>query len=247
MGLLIKPNIFKPYPQLVAAMSLRGGKGEAFGFNMSTAVGDREEQVLANRQHLAARLGFSLDRLAVQHQVHGDRVVYVDENYQLGDSDALYTNKTGHLLAVSVADCVPILIADPDRNVVAGVHSGWRGSVQNIVGKTLALLKDVYTLSAENLLVWVGPSAGQCCYEVGADVAGAFDSKHSRGISDGKYLFDNRGVVVEQLLAEDVLPERIEVDLRCTICDTRFQSYRRERERSGRMFAVIGVKEESLD
>ena len=139
------------------------------------------------------------------------------------------------------------MIADRDRSVVAGVHSGWRGSVQNIVGKTLALLKDVYTLSAENLLVWVGPSAGQCCYEVGADVAGAFDSKHSRGISDGKYLFDNRGVVVEQLLAEDVLPERIEVDLRCTICDTRFQSYRRERERSGRMFAVIGVKEESLD
>ena len=241
MGLILKPNIFKPYGQIAAGMSLRGNDTGDFGFNMSTAIGDDPERVIANRRRLAERFGFSLERLAVQHQVHGDRILYVDQTYQPGDSDGLMTDQPGWLLAISVADCVPVLIAAPERGVVAGVHSGWRGSAQNIVGKSLAVLRDRFDLQPEDLRFWVGPSAGECCYEVGEDVAGAFNPLFSKELGEGKYLFDNRGAVVHQLMSAGVAPEHIEVDPRCTICDRRFQSWRRDGKRSGRMFAVIGM------
>ncbi len=247
MGLIFRPNIFKPFPQVVAAMTYRGGVREPYGFNMSSYIGDAEERVTANRRKLAEGLGFPLDRLAVQRQVHGDRAVRVGEDYRPGESDALHTDEAGRLLAVSIADCVPVLVAEPEWGVVAAIHSGWRGSAQNIAGKTVKRLKREYGLSAAGLYLWIGPSAGQCCYEVGGDVAEAFAARHSREIGGGKYLFDNRGVVLEQLIDAGADPEHIEVDIRCTICDRRFHSWRREREQSGRMFAVIGLRDEHND
>ena len=146
MGLIITPTIFKSYPELKAGMTLRGGK-EPFGLNFSYYVGDDEKRVRDNRRSLSEKLGFPLTRLAIQKQVHGDRVVYVDESYQPSQSDALITDQEGWLLGISVADCVPILLAMPEKNVLAGIHSGWRGSAQNIVGKAVTTLKVKFGVS----------------------------------------------------------------------------------------------------
>ena len=242
MGLTITPQIFKTYPLIHAGMSLRGRSDKPFGFNLSNSVGDDPDQVRANRQKFARKLGFDSERLILQQQVHGDRIVRVEKNYQPGESDALVTDIPGLLLAVSVADCVPLLLSDPANSVVAAVHSGWRGSAQNIAAKTVDSLSDWFSLSAGNLVAWIGPSAGQCCYEVGSDVSEAFNSRHSRDIGGGKFLFDNRGVVLEQLLSTGLEAGKIEVDMRCTICDERFQSWRREGKKSGRMLAAIGME-----
>jgi YfiH family protein len=241
MPLLFEPRIFKRFPNVRAALTQRSDPDAHYAFNMSLTVGDDQTQVRANRARLAERLGFDPDRLAPQRQVHGCTVRRVADGYTADESDALITSERGWLLAVSVADCVPVLIYDAARDVIAGVHSGWRGTEQNIAGTTLDVLRREHHASASDLHVYIGAAASQCCYEVGDDVASRFDAKYSRPIGDGKYLFDNKGAVLDQILRWGVPPAQIELDPRCTICDGALHSYRRDGSTSGRMFAVIGL------
>jgi YfiH family protein len=241
MSLFYEPRIFKPFPTVRAAMTLRGMGDPPYGFNMSLTVGDEEGRVLENRGRLAVRLGFAPERLATQKQVHGDTVAIVGEGYQPAESDALITPDPGWLLAVSVADCIPVLMYDSVHHVVAGVHSGWRGTQANITGRTIMQLRQEYGTHPGDLHIYIGAAASQCCYEIADDVASAFHGRHSRPIGNGKYLFDNKGGVLEQALNAGVRPERIELDTRCTICDPGLHSYRRDGARSGRMFGVIGM------
>jgi polyphenol oxidase len=241
MQLLYEPKIFKRFPQVRAALTQRGETDPPYGFNMSLTVGDDEARVRANRARLAERLGFEPDRLAPQRQVHGCTVRHVEHGYLPDESDALIGAERGWLLAVSVADCVPVLIYDAARNVVAGVHSGWRGTARNIAGTTLDQLSRTHGSSASDLHLYIGAAASQCCYEVGDDVASAFDARYSRPLGGGKYLFDNKGAVLDQILRWGVPPTQIELDPRCTICDSALHSYRRDGAKSGRMFAVIGL------
>lgn len=241
MPLLYEPKIFKRFPNVRAAMTQRGASNTPYGFNVSLAVGDDEASVRANRAWLAERLGFRAEGLASQRQVHGCTVRRVGEGYLPDESDALITDEPGWLLAISIADCAPVLIHDPVNNVVAGVHSGWRGTERNIAGATIARLQEEHRSSPSDLHLYVGAAASQCCYEVGEDVASAFDAAYSRPLGGGKYLFDNKGAVLDQILRMGIPPAQIELDPRCTICDGALHSYRRDGARSGRMFAVIGL------
>lgn len=243
MALIHTPAIFRQFPNLRAGLTLRGKSDEPFSNNMSLSVGDDPARVTANRKRLAETLGFDPERIATQRQVHGCAVVDVAEGYEPGESDALVTSRKGWLLAASVADCVPILIYDAVREVIAAVHSGWRGTGRRILPATLERLQSEYGSGLQDIYLYIGASAGQCCYEVGEDVARAFDRKHSRPLGEGKYLFDNRGVVLAQALSAGVPPEQIEVDTRCSICGEAFHSYRRDGGGSGRMFGVIGMLE----
>lgn len=241
MSLIYEPRIFKRFQGVRAAMTLRGSADNPYGFNMSLSVGDDEDCVRENRRRLAVRLGFQPERLATQMQVHGDTIGMVKEGYSPCQSDALIAAEPGWLLGVSVADCIPVLMYDAGREVIAGVHSGWRGTARNISGATIARLEKEFGTRPEDLFIYAGASAGQCCYEVGEDVASAFNPHHSRVLGQGKYLFDNKGAVLEQLLEAGVPSAQIELDVRCTICDPALHSYRRDGARSGRMFGVIGL------
>lgn len=206
---------------------------------MSLTVGDEELRVWRNRKRAATTLGFK--QMATQRQVHGNTCRIVGQGYAPTESDALITDKSGWLLAVSVADCIPVLLFAGRRNVVAAIHSGWRGSQQNIAGTAIAKMMQNYGVEPEELIAYIGPGASQCCYEVGNDVAVQFPESHSRPLGKGKFLFDNKGVVLHQLLAAGVPSQQIELDPRCTICDSNFHSYRRDGDRSGRMFGLIGM------
>lgn len=241
MALIYEPKVFADAPHVRAALTLRGRARLPYGNNMSLSVGDDEAMVRANRARLAARLGFSAARIALGRQVHGAAVARVDDDNATGESDALVSDREGWLLAVSVADCVPVLLFDRRRNVVAAVHSGWRGTLAGIATATIERMLREYGSEARDLLAYVGASAGQCCYEVGEEVAGAFDRRYGRAIGGAKVLFDNRGRVVDQLLESGMTSGSIELDERCTICSSDFHSYRRDGARSGRMFAVIGM------
>jgi len=240
MPLLYQPRIFKPYTAVRAGVTLRSVTArDRFGNNMSLTVGDNSTRVEHNRERAAASLGFR--QLATQRQVHGNACHVVGPGYSPAESDALISDEPGWLLAVSVADCIPVLLFAEQRKVVAAVHSGWRGSQHNITGATIAQLLQSYGVAPDELIAYIGPAASQCCYEVGNDVATQFAEQHSRPLGEGKFLFDNKGVVLAQLFAAGIPTSQIELDPRCTICAPNFHSYRRDGSHSGRMFGVIGL------
>ena len=101
----------------------------------------------------------------------------------LPDTDALWTDEPGAALVVLVADCVPILMADPRARRIAVVHAGWRGLVAGIVAKAAAVFDD-----PSRVIALAGPSIGPCCYEVGDEVAGPATGRFGPGIMNGRHL-----------------------------------------------------------
>ncbi len=222
-------------------MTTRGRAADPMRSNYSFAVDDDRARVEGNRARLAGNLGFDAARFAINRQVHGDRIVVVADEYVETEGDGLVTDRTGWLLGASVADCVPILLYDRKSHAVGAIHSGWRGTAAEVLPRGIEAMTASFGTSPEDLLVWVGPAAGACCYEVREDVVSAFDPSFSREIGEGRYLFDNRAAILAQLRAARVPSGSVEVDIRCTICDERFHSWRREGKSSGRMLAVIGL------
>jgi hypothetical protein len=146
---------------------------------------------------------------------------------------------------VSVADCIPLFMYDPSKHVIAAVHVGWRGSASGIVKQTMGVLREEFVTAPEDLVVYLGPSARACCYEVGEDVASKFPPQFLQPKSPGKLLLDLTGVTRAELIQNGVREDRIEEDGHCTICTPElFCSYRRDGERSGRMMGVIGISPE---
>ncbi|MCP9446086.1 MAG: peptidoglycan editing factor PgeF [Nitrospira sp.] len=187
-------------------------------------------------------------------QVHGtdalvvDRSVTADDRFPAG-WDALITDQPDIMVAVRTADCVPILMHDTRRNVVAAVHAGWRGAVAGIVEKTVGVMTARFGTSPEHLRIGIGPSAGGCCYEVDEPVLEGVYRACSRpeqvvcfrqGRKKG-YL-DLKLLVRRQALAVGVRSDAIFSVNVCTIChEDLFFSYRRDGKVVGTMVSAIGL------
>ena len=151
------------------------------------------------------------------------------------EGDALITDRAGLAISVRTADCYPILLADPATRAVAAVHAGWRGTAAQVVHETLARMQQEFGTQPADLYAAIGPGIGECCYEVGADVARQF-GRSSAGHID--LAAANR----RQLLDAGVVPERIDSLNLCTFCDpAQFHSYRRDKT-AGRMISYIRVR-----
>jgi YfiH family protein len=155
--------------------------------------------------------------------------------------DALLTSVPGVYLTVSIADCAPIFLYDPEKRVVGCVHAGWRGTGQQIVSASVERMKTEYNTSPTDVLAYVGPCAGSCCYEVGENVAGLF-AEDLRSSRNGKTYLDMKKAIAAQLRSAGVPDSNVEVSSDCTVCGNEFyHSFRRDRDRSGRMVAFIGM------
>jgi polyphenol oxidase len=186
-------------------------------------------------------------------QVHGTDALVVDRALTPSDRfpggwDALVTDQPGIMVAVRTADCVPILMHDPKRRVVAAVHAGWRGAVAGIVRKTIALMESRFGSVPEQLRVSIGPSAGACCYEVDEPVldrlreACPHSGRVVRSQRGGKAHLDLKLLIREQAWAAGARPESITSVNLCTIChEELFFSYRREGQVIGTMVSAIGL------
>ena len=112
------------------------------------------------------------------HQVHGDRVAVVTSagttREELEGYDALVTDVPGVAIGARTADCIPVLMYDPVRRVVAAVHSGWKGTVLKIAAKVLAVMASKYGTRAADIIAVIGPGIGPDSFQVGPEVAGAF-------------------------------------------------------------------------
>jgi YfiH family protein len=209
---------------------------------MSLSVGDGEKNVKENRKLFFESLGLLPENIAYQKQVHGDEISFVSEGGLAGESDAMITDKPGIGLAVSIADCVPILLYEPGRKIIAGVHSGWRGTENKILFKVLARLKNL-GCSLQNIYAYIGPSISKNIYEVGKEVADKFDEKYICK-RENKFLLDVAGVNLDILLNAGVKKNNIQVSPLCTFAmKDILHSYRRDGQKSGRSFAVISMKE----
>lgn len=159
----------------VAFTGRAGGVGHA-DLNLSLLSGDDPDRVAGNRARTLAAVGRSADAWCSGRQVHGTRVAHVgaadagrgaaDPASAVPDTDALWTDAPGVVLAVLTADCVPVFLADPARRRIAVVHAGWRGLVGGIIEASVQAIGP-----SRDLRAYIGPSIGPCCYEVGEDVA----------------------------------------------------------------------------
>ena len=212
-------------------------------FNLSRTVGDVPERVAANRRRV--RLRFPDTRPVYLHQVHGRTVAVLDEGTQLSDghlpgrADALVTAQPGWLLTILIADCQPVMVFDPRQGVVANIHSGWRGSVANIAGRTVAVMAERFGCRPADMWAGVGPSLGPCCAEF-VNYRKEIPEELWSYRAPGDH-FDFWALSRDQLLQAGLQPAHIEIGGICTRCRSDlFFSYRAAR-RTGRMGAFIGM------
>lgn len=215
--------------------------------NITYGLGDEDLSVRCNRQRVAQALGGQ--KLVFAHQVHGTGVVQIqaqDTDPTTGIEgiapvgDALVTDQAGQLLVIQVADCQSVLLYEPVRQVVANVHSGWRGSVRNIIGRTIGVMAERFKCDPGRIHAAIGPSLGPCCAEFihyRQEIPESLWGYRNAGVH-----FDFWSLSCDQLLQAGVLKQNIEVSRLCTRCRTDlFFSYRGEGI-TGRFAVVIGLR-----
>jgi polyphenol oxidase len=242
---IIRSKLLSAYPEIIFGMSTRNGgvSPGKFGLNMGFHVGDENENVHANRKLFFNALGVDVKNIVFPQQEHTNNVHVCDSVIEYKKCDALVTSKENVFLAISIADCTPVILFDPILRVVAGIHAGWKGTSQRITEKAVNVLKNQFGVLSKNIIAFVGPSAGICCYEVGEEVAIQFPSDCVIQKNNGKYLLDVKQTNMHQLLENGVLKQHIEVNEDCTISrPDMYHSFRRDGKGSGRMLAVIGIK-----
>jgi len=242
---IIKSNLLAAEGGLIHGFSTMAGGSAPFYNNLSKHVGDDIEHVMANRERFFGELGLDIETAKFCHanQVHSAHATIVNDAGLYPKTDALVTDKRGLNLVISVADCLPVMIYDRSKGVIANVHSGWRGTKQGIVTNTLKVMEDEFGCRGEDMLVFVGPGISCEKFEVGSEVSEMFEEKYVK-MKEGKYFVDISMVVLDQLRKAGVLEANIDRSGFCTYSSGGYlHSYRRDGDRSGRMFAVIGLKE----
>jgi YfiH family protein len=245
---------FEELPGLRHGFSTRLGDSrnrKAPPFNLGYTAWDSAGRVDKNRRNFLSALNLPGTSLATLKQIHSNRIYIIKEipgHWNPPEADALLTQIEGVSIAVQAADCLPVLIADPENNAIAAVHSGWKGTLKQIATETILTMRETYRSDPARLLVALGPGIRSCCYEVGPEVSGLFKERFPGARiavaatgRPGKFLLDLPNAVKLQLHEAGVRPGNIHDISLCTCCNTdTFFSYRAEGANSGRMMALIG-------
>lgn len=253
---IITPEIFSK-TKILAGVTKKNSHIYLNGLSFGVTEAFPKGVVLEHRQLLANYLGINLDDFIFLRQAHTDVVHLIDDNickdfkgecrnencdgegfieYLLGD--AMITTVKNKVLAVKIADCAGILIYDTKKEVVAVVHSGWRGSSKKILLKTINHMKILFKSKPEDILIFISPVPSAEKYQVGKEVAELFPFSAIKD-NNGNYYFDNRKELFLQLMEIGIPAQNIEISPLCTISDLDLHSFRRDKERSGRMCAFI--------
>lgn len=230
----------------------RGGvsTGCFSSMNLGYNRGDLPERVSENYRLFHRNTDTNQEKLVYVRQIHSDLLHRADAGRSClrQDGDGVVTDVPGLPLACYYADCMPVLLYDPARRAVGAIHSGWRGTVQDILPKAVAKLQADYGCKPENLIAAVGPSIGPCHMEVGPEVRAQFlergyDTVQPR--DDSLYL-DLWETAHIQLRGAGLLEENIHIARICTYCEQElFFSHRRMGERRGNHAAVIQLTGEA--
>ena len=243
---------FEKYDGLLHAVSTKS-EDDAYAFSLALHTGEEAEKIIQNREMLSKMLESKRKlHFIVAEQTHSDNITVLRElktrgwdslNDAIENCDALITDLKGVVLTILTADCVPILLYDKEKKVVAAVHAGWKGTKAELAAKTVRKMQEVFGSAPEDIVAGIAPAIGRCCYEVGEEVA-----KHFFDLPEGytkkgeKYMLDLSYINKYQLLKSGLKEEHIEMSDICTACETeRFFSYRKEQGCSGRFMSMIGM------
>jgi YfiH family protein len=241
---------WRDVPRLVHGFcGRRGGvsRGPFAELNLSRRVGDDPAAVVENWRRVQALVGARV-RFASMRQVHGARVATVTAAAaDVGEADAMATETPAIVLGVLTADCVPILLLEPARRIVAAVHAGWRGTLAGLAARTVTHLQRTFGVAPPALRIALGPAIDGCCYEVEAGIAAQFEERWgvmpeaTRAGLRGKAFLDLRAANAAMLAAAGVPARQVVRVGPCTRCaDTRFFSHRGAHGETGRQISFIG-------
>lgn len=224
------------------------------GFNRK----DTRENVVQNFKLLAEALDVDYRDMVFSSQVHDIRVRAVDENDRgkgivresdICGYDALVTNREKVVLVTFYADCVPIFLLDPEKRAIGLAHSGWRGTVREIAGETVRVMREEYGTEPKDIQAAIGPSIGDCCFEVGQEVYEEFaallpwSTRWCRPTIPGKWHINLQQIICSSLQGAGVPENNIAVSGICTkCCKDMFFSYRGDEGRTGSLAAVMMLK-----
>ncbi|HHB75550.1 MAG TPA: peptidoglycan editing factor PgeF [Desulfobulbus sp.] len=210
--------------------------------NCSYGVGDNVSTVRDNRRRMKKALGIQVIKGITQ--VHGNSILRVDSIDQATEStknDAMITNSPGIGLLIQQADCQAVLLHDPVKHVIAAIHNGWRGSVTNIIKKTIDRMQQDFAVQASDILAVISPSLGLCCAEF-LQYQQELPSDFYPFKSANNH-FDFRAISKHQLKQSGIMEKNIEIAGTCTACSNNFFSYRRATKRgtgtTGRNGSII--------
>jgi polyphenol oxidase len=237
---LLRPDWVLP-PGVHAAFTLRSGGASAApcdSLNMALHVGDDPAAVAANRRLVAGALGLPGEPAWLE-QVHGTIVADLDAGAPPGPADAAVTRRAGQVLAIMVADCLPVLLASEDGKVLGAAHAGWRGLAAGVLEATITAMG----VPPGHLRAWIGPGIGPAHFEVGDEVRVAFLARDLgagaafRPSERGRWLCDLHALARRRLAAAGVTA--VAASAVCTYAaEDRCFSFRRD-GRTGRMAALL--------
>ncbi len=226
--------------------------------NLAFGRGDEDGEVIQNVRLFAEAVGFDAAYLVSVPQIHSDIIISVSgdmlcegvfKKTQLA-GDGYIITEPGRFAAIKTADCVPVLLYDPEKKICAAVHAGWRGTFSLIAKKAVEKMTSL-GCGPQNILAAIGPAIGGNCYEVGTDVyteaANASpllaEAVFTPREEEGKYLCDLKNANRIILEGAGVSAEHIDVCALCTHCETDiFYSHRASGGVRGTMMSVIGMK-----
>ncbi len=232
----------------------RGGisQGSFSSLNLGEGNGDERTRVQRNRDLVAKTFHIAPAQLITMNQMHRDRIWIIDKPLppSVGSSeapyDALLTDQRKIAIGVLTADCVPILLVDPRHSVIGIIHAGWRGTLLGIARKALLKMIHRFGTHPEDLLVAIGPSIGECCYEVDEAVMEPFRSSkwnwqaYSKPKGGNKWCMDLAQANIEQMHGLGIRDEQCCWIRICTACNTDILfSYRAEGRKTGRQISFI--------
>lgn len=227
--------------------------------NFSMSFYDNQKDLLKGptpREILAESLGIKPYQFVFCRQIHSDNITIInsikddtgfyEKSNAIAETDGLITSAKNICLVAQTADCVPVLLYDPVKHIVASIHSGWRGTAKQILKKAIIRMQNEFMCEPADIICCIGPSAGPCCYEVGEDVLSSFYSGFNNPdeffipLAKGKYRADlwkaNKSIVLSCGLSE----ANIETSEICTMCNSdMFYSARVHKEKAGRMATGI--------
>lgn len=245
-------------PGLAHGFSTRIGgvsQGVYESLNLGLTRGDDPDHVRENYRRFLGAVGATGRTFAMCNQVHGGTVRTITTADVKGDlydklhyeGDGMITAIPGVALVVFSADCIPVLLCDPVRRVIAAVHAGWRGTAAGIVTKTVERMELVYGCRPEDIRAAVGPGIGPCCFETHEDVPNAMMAAvatpalpYIKIMENGKFSVDLKGINARRLEMAGLETANIAVSGDCTACmGERYWSHRRQGTERGSMAAVI--------
>jgi YfiH family protein len=279
---VLRAELLGAIPWLVNGFSTRqGGVTEEYGgmqLNLGITKEDTRENVARNRERFTRVLGAGNDGrlwpLVQMHQVHSPIIHRVSNatDPQPTAGDGLITDVPEVLIAVKIADCIPVITVDPVRRAVGAFHAGWRGTVQRIVEKGIGEMRRQFGSDPKNILVAIGPGIGVCCYQVGDEVLEQFRSQFAYADELIEEVFDSHSLHTKypllflnqrapghgelprvphldlvkanrrQAIDAGVPPKNIEVLNLCTACRTDIFFSHRKEHVTGRMMAAVGIR-----